>query len=434
MEDSTKVGRRNKAKRRASASGASKAKATLDMDAPGFLSFSEEKEKAPPPSKKDPPKNEAAKRASTKQDPPKKKRKPLTDEQRAAKNAKDRQRYWDNPLTDEQRAAKNAKTRQRRNGAAKLQGKTATRWEPSEEEDFHSQINEFLDAEKDLSTKALVDLIAWRNCEVVRDLEGIDKNLTKYAEGSSRLRALAKRRLYNRQLLNGWIPEAPEEKRTKSYLTKGEEDVLNTAGKLTRGFMRCGGTHSDAVWVTLEHAYHVNNMDTQEDREKAARDAWPPGDPNAIPAELNFDRSFAKFQSECDKNNRQYPEDLRHPQNPTGLARQLLAGAMEFYRHFRSRKYPHAIICGLEPSRRQWKGADIPHVSFLFIMEKGNDRPWKKEMVAFLREWGLRFKNDSLFDPQAVHPKADETANEPDKDETDGDCDSDSEAKKIMML
>ena len=70
---------------------------------------------------------------------------------------------------------------------------------------------------------------------------------------------------------------------------------------------------------------------------------------------------------------------------------------------------------------------DIPHVSFLFIMDKQvNGNPWKKEMVAFLREWGLRFKNDSLFDP-----KADETADEPDNNESDGGSDSKTEVETI---
>ena len=51
--------------------------------------------------------------------------------------------------------------------------------------------------------------------------------------------------------------------------------------------------------------------------------------------------------------------------------------------------------------------------------------------MAFLREWGLRFKNDSLFDP-----KADETADEPETadssaDESDGDSDSETEVETI---
>ena len=369
-------------------------------------------------------------------------RQEMPDEQREAEKAKKRaytkQRYHE--MTDEKRAAKSARDvarkRQRKQETAKLQGKTARRWEPSVEEDFHSTINEFLDAEKDLSSEAVNDLLSWRDCEAVRDLEGIDKNMTKYTKGSWRLQALAKRRLYDRQLMDGSPKEKKAQKKAKNYLSKGEKDVLNSAGKLTRGFMRCGGELSEAVWVTLEHAYDVNNMSTPKGQERAHRDAWPPNDPNAVPSELNFDESFARFEEQCQKNNRQYPQYLRSPPDPTWLARQLLAGAMEFYRKFRSRKYPHVIICGLEPSRRQWQGVDIPHVSFLFVMDKQkNGNPWKKEMVDFLREWGLRFKNDSLFDPKAeetADETVDETANEPDNDESDVDSDSETEVEDIQ--
>ena len=305
----------------------------------------------------------SSEQGAAKKAPQVKKRKPLTDEQRARKNAKLRQKRQE--MTDEQRAAEKAKARQKRQEmsteereafnmkkrqryreqpaiaenarakanqryrgpkreerleTAKLQGKTASRWEPSEREDFHSQINEFLDAEKDLSTEALNDLLAWRDCEEVRDLEGMDKNMTKYAKGSWRLQALAMRKLYDRQLMDDVILESPKAKRAKKYLTKGEQEVLNTAGKLTRGFMRCGGEHSEAVWVTLEHAYDVNDMSAQKGQERARRDAWPPDDPaNAKPAELNFDQSFARFEEQCEKNNRQYPEYLRRPPTLHGL-------------------------------------------------------------------------------------------------------------------
>ena len=305
----------------------------------------------------------SSEQGAAKKAPQVKKRKPLTDEQRARKNAKLRQKRQE--MTDEQRAAEKAKARQKRQEmsteereafnmkkrqryreqpaiaenarakanqryrgpkreerleTAKLQGKTASRWEPSEREDFHSQINEFLDAEKDLSTEALNDLLAWRDCEEVRDLEGMDKNMTKYAKGSWRLQALAMRKLYDRQLMDDVILESPKAKRAKKYLTKGEQEVLNTAGKLTRGFMRCGGEHSEAVWVTLEHAYDVNDTSTQKGQERARRDAWPPDDPaNAKPAELNFDQSFARFEEQCEKNNRQYPEYLRRPPTLHGL-------------------------------------------------------------------------------------------------------------------
>ena len=89
-------------------------------------------------------------------------RQQMTDEQKAAKVAKKRQRRQQ--MSDEQKAAMYAKENQRRKGvrkgAAKLQGMTAKRWEPSALEDFHSQINEFLEAEKDLSKEALNDLLA----------------------------------------------------------------------------------------------------------------------------------------------------------------------------------------------------------------------------------------------------------------------------------
>ena len=140
---------------------------------------------------------------------------------------------------------------------------------------------------------------------------------------------------------------------------------------LARSFLRLLGYNSDLVFATFEFGKDINPFEFLME-----------GDPDAVFDESYFEK-FAKAYPDADP-------ALKNPKTKGDLYKLLHNMVLIFLKEFADPRRPHAHIISMEPSKRTWKGMQIPraHVIFLFPFDNTFD---KKIMYKFMKNIGLKF-------------------------------------------